>query len=60
MRALSFDSEAWEATAYSVSARREVTGNRPPRRESPRFASRRKGKGHISGMHGRCNKRTGL
>ena len=60
MRAWSFDSEALEAGIYVVSARRQVTPHQPPRRESPRFASRRKNKVKVSGMHGRRNKKCGL
>jgi len=51
--------EALEET-YVIRARQDTERTRPPRRESPRFASRRGGNAVGSGIHRRGNKRFGL
>ena len=59
MTAISSQLDAFEADSLNVAVRRTEKTRRPPRRESPRFSSRRKGKGVMSGMYQRGRKQYG-
>ena len=54
------DLEELESGEYQVACRRSGTCSRPPRRESPRFASQRAKHNEGAGIHRRGNKRSGL
>ena len=54
------DLDELETCEFQVSVRRGRPCNKPPRRESPRFARQRTSGNEAAGMHRRGNKRCGL